>query len=145
MTYLAIRHDASLNAAVAFAGPSDIEASIQQRPEMESRVYQQLIPGEGEERRRQYRARSALYWPEALDIPLLLLHGDQDDRVYVSHSQLLAAALAQAGKPHRLVIYPGGNHTLSTHHEQFMTEALGWFDRYRMPVTLKARVAENIQ
>lgn len=130
MTYLAIKAGARLNAAVAIAAPSDLFASGQERPEIEERVHRALIPGEGDARKEAYRARSALYWPQRLTTPLLLLHGDMDDRVDAGHTLRLGAALAHAGMPHETVIYPNGNHALVRHWPQAMERMQGWMDFY---------------
>ena len=49
-----------------------------------------------------------------LDAPLLLVHGMADDNVLFTNSTALMAALQEAGKPFRLMTYPGGKHGLST-------------------------------
>jgi len=45
--------------------------------------------------------------------PVLLLHGENDTVVPPAQSQIMAKALAQAGKPHRYVSLLGEDHWLS--------------------------------
>lgn len=129
MTYLALKSGAEVRAAVAIAAPSDLAASVAERPEMEARVYGPLIPGEN--RHAAYAARSAVCWPERLRMPLLLLHGDADDRVDASHSVKLAAALEAIGAPYELVMYPQGNHALLRHWDDVLIRITQWFDSHR--------------
>lgn len=49
---------------------------------------------------------------EAIDVPLLLMHGMADDNVLFSHSTELMRALQDAGVPFELMTYPGSKHAL---------------------------------
>jgi dipeptidyl aminopeptidase/acylaminoacyl peptidase len=48
-----------------------------------------------------------------LQVPILLTHGDEDQRVPLKQSALYAAALAKAGKPHEYKVYAGEGHGLT--------------------------------
>lgn len=130
MTYLAMKQGAALNAAVSIAGMSDMFACVAERPDM-SDIFTRLIVGDAAQREALYRERSAVLWPQQITAPLLLLHGDADNRVSVSHSIRLAAALAASDKPHELVVYEGGNHALLRHWDRALEACLSWFARYR--------------
>lgn len=130
MTYGAMKRGAAIQAAVSIAAPSDLFASEADRPEMKRGVHDQLIPGDAETRVAAYEARSAVFWPEKLNRPLLLLHGDADERVDVSHSVRLAEKLAESGKVHELVIYPGGKHALVRQWDDVLKRMLAWFARW---------------
>ncbi|WP_294321353.1 S9 family peptidase [uncultured Sphingomonas sp.] len=56
--------------------------------------------------------------------PILLMHGKVDKRVPVAQSRTLAAELKRAGKPHRYVEQPLGDHFFSRSEDrlQFLTE-----------------------
>jgi uncharacterized protein len=62
---------------------------------------------------------------EALDVPLLLLHAEGDERVPVEHSRELAARAPQA----KLVIVPGGHHRSVQHDAELQGLALRWLRR----------------
>ena len=49
---------------------------------------------------------------EAIDVPLLLMHGMADDNVLFSHSTELMRTLQDAGVPFELMTYPGSKHAL---------------------------------
>ncbi len=132
MTYLAIKAGANLRAAASIAAPSDLLTSRIERPDTETKVHQQLIAGEGEAREAEYRKRSAVYWPEQLkNVPLLLLHGDTDERVRVSHTQRLSEALSRHGIAHEVTLYPSGNHALVRHWPEVMQRIQEWFTQHR--------------
>lgn len=48
----------------------------------------------------------------AIKAPVLLFHGDRDQNVDLTQSQIMDRALAGAGKAHELVVYPGLEHSL---------------------------------
>lgn len=133
MTYLAIRHGAALNAAASFAAPADFTALAAEVPDIERGTAARRIPGFPGNRAEAYAERSALCWPEMLRrVPLLLLHGDADTRIPVSHTLRLGDALEARNAPAKTVIYRGGNHSLSTHMPFLLEEVMGWFQHYRI-------------
>jgi dipeptidyl aminopeptidase/acylaminoacyl peptidase len=46
-------------------------------------------------------------------MPLLMIHGTMDAQVPFEQSEDMDRALTRAGKPHRFVVVPGGDHPLS--------------------------------
>jgi pimeloyl-ACP methyl ester carboxylesterase len=60
-----------------------------------------------------------------LDVPLLLLHAEGDERVPVEHSRELARVAPNA----RLIAVPGGHHRSVQHDGELQGEALRWLDR----------------
>ena len=47
-------------------------------------------------------------------MPVLLVHGDEDQRVPYKQSRLYAEALAKAGKPHEFITLKGEGHGFSS-------------------------------
>ncbi len=66
---------------------------------------------------------------EALDVPLLVLHAEGDERVPVQHSRELAA---RAGEACRLIAVPGGHHRSVQHDPELQAVALRWLTQ-RLP------------
>ena len=66
--------------------------------------------------------------------PVLLLHGERDERVPVSQAQFFARGLRRYGVPNELVIYPREPHGLRERaHQIDATRRLrAWFDRWIM-------------
>ena len=59
-----------------------------------------------------------------IKVPVLLMHADRDTNVLVEQSRTLAAALQAAGKPHRYIEQPDGDHFLGiqSHRREFFGE-----------------------
>lgn len=65
------------------------------------------------------------------DPPTLLIHGDADRLVNISHSERMFAALQAAGIESDFVTIPGGDHgfTNAEHRAQAQALMVAWFDR----------------
>jgi len=79
-----------------------------------------------------YRAASPTTYVDRHDPPILILHGTADTTVAVRQSEILAAALTQAGVEHELVIIDGAPHTFHLQPKQrdLRPLVLGFFDRH---------------
>ncbi|MGH8078330.1 MAG: alpha/beta hydrolase family protein [Lysobacter sp.] len=90
------------------------------------RVYRALIPQYTSNKQAALESRSALRWVEEIpaDLPVLMLHGEADDRVNVSDSRAMADRLKQLGRPHKLVTYPDDNHVLQLNRRPAHQEVL---------------------
>jgi dipeptidyl aminopeptidase/acylaminoacyl peptidase len=132
MTYLALTRMTNIAAAVIGAGPTDQLRWPERRPDMETNVFAELIPGYATNRDPALRARSALYWPEKLhkQTPILLLHGSADWRVDPTDSLRMATALFEQKHPFRLVFFEGGDHGLSEYSDEVNQLVRDWLDRY---------------
>jgi dipeptidyl aminopeptidase/acylaminoacyl peptidase len=141
MSYLVARRRSDITAMATIAGATDLGAGLAWRPEME-RVYRARIPGYADDKPAALRERSALRWAEHLPagMPVLLLHGEADDRVSVDDSRAMAARLRQLDRPHRLVVYPGDDHSLRQNRRAAHAEIVAWF---RSAGTAAAEAAES--
>ena len=130
MTYLAMAKSDKIKAVVVGAGDSDLR--ILDRSDMETGVYAELIPNYWENKEEELKKRSAVLFADQFkkDVPILMLHGNSDWRVNVSHSLNLALQLDKFRVPYRLKIYEGGDHSLSTFREDRNRETMSWFERY---------------
>ncbi|WP_337840741.1 prolyl oligopeptidase family serine peptidase [Rheinheimera sp.] len=127
MTYLAAKQwPGDVKALVAGAGVADLESHLNLRPEME-KVYQHRIPGYADQKTAALRARSALYLLDELPrVPLLLQHGEQDERVEVEQSKRLATELEKRQWPYQLLLYPGANHSFAPVQQKVRTDMVQW-------------------
>ena len=102
-----------------------------------------MIPGTTtEERAEEYRKRSAIFWVNKLDKPLLFMHGDEDWRVDISHAQRLLGALIEWNKKakqegskcqpkdYRAFFYGHEGHGLTKSKDNVMKNVLEWFTKY---------------
>jgi len=132
MTYQAIKRDFPVNAAAVFGAFTDLEALIAFRPDVyQPAMLKQFWPDFDAQKDDIIKARSAIYWPEQLDIPLLIMHGASDWSVSASQSLALAQELQKLGKTsYELVIYAQDNHYLSRNQDERDRRAVAWFKRH---------------
>lgn len=132
MTYLALTKTDQIAAAVIGAGASDAFDAARRRPEMETQVYAQLIPGFATNRDAALAARSPVLWADKLakKTPLLLLQGSADSRVHPSQAFKMAEQLFAHQHPFRLVFFEGGEHGLFEHQAEVDRLTRDWLDRY---------------
>ncbi|HML22692.1 MAG TPA: prolyl oligopeptidase family serine peptidase [Aggregatilinea sp.] len=134
MTYLALKQDTldgthAIKAAVTVGGLADLFAWARQQGYVVGQVYVPLVGVSPYTDPAPFEARSAVYWPELIDAPLLLLHGEADTTISVQQSRTLAEALTEVGKTVEMVTFPGGDHPLTRFHSGY-PEALDWFAQY---------------
>lgn len=118
--------------AIAVGGtPTDLAAELAVRPEMEQ-VFRARIPNYDENKHAALEARSAVHWADAIDadLPILILHGERDDRVSLNSALKLAETLRALQHPHKLVTYEGGSHGLLERNGEVIDELLTWFGLY---------------
>jgi acetyl esterase/lipase len=118
------RLDAKVQAVVALFAPSDLPAMFGTTSKagvlsaLMGFAYQDPEGGPPDRRvarvdefeNRQYREASPITHVTADDAPMLLMHGEQDVVVPISQSELMEAALKQAGVQVTLIRVPGGKH-----------------------------------
>lgn len=117
MTYRALAEESRrgsrrIRAGATVGGLADLEDSLARRPELGT-AWAPLLGGAERIAPEALRARSAVRWAHLIEPPLLLLHGEADNRVPVEQSRRLAALLQASGSPVRLVTFPGEDHALS--------------------------------
>lgn len=134
MTYLTLTRTNRIRAAVVMAGPTDLRAGLEARPEM-MRVYAEAIDQQGAEFEIELDARSALNLVDKFPqtTPLLILHGTADWRVPPSDSIRLSETLLDRRVPFRLVMLEGGDHSMSEFELEVQIMVRDWFDRYLSP------------
>ena len=80
------------------------------------------------------QAASPYYTAEAIEAPVLLIHGDRDTTAPVEESERMGDRLAALGKPVHVLVIPGGVHIFNfrqPHEAAVAWEAtVEWFDRY---------------
>ena len=129
MTYQAIREHFPLRAAAVYGaftnvaeltapGGSFAKAAIAVWPDY--RDHKQEIDAR----------RSALSWPEKLDVPLLIMHGAADKDVQPSQALALAARLQELHKDYEFVMREGSNHILRQWGAGRDAYAVDWFRRH---------------
>jgi dipeptidyl aminopeptidase/acylaminoacyl peptidase len=131
MSYLAATRMPQLKALVIKSGGSDLEIALQTRPSMNN-VYEKFIPDYANNKSAELAKRSVLRWLDKLpqQLPILLLHGEKDDRIDVSQARTMAAALKQKKQPHKYIEYTGADHYLIPNHAEADAETAAWLKQY---------------
>ncbi|MEJ2054582.1 MAG: prolyl oligopeptidase family serine peptidase [Calditrichaceae bacterium] len=111
MVFQAIRDGFPARAAATFGAFTDLNEITSTGPGLATA---KAIWPDFEERREEIISRrSAILWPERLKLPLLLMHGSSDESVPVTQTLQLAIKLARMQKKFGLIVFPGGNHSLT--------------------------------
>jgi dipeptidyl aminopeptidase/acylaminoacyl peptidase len=130
MTYLALKHQMPVNAAAVVGALADVEASLEQRPEL-VRAWQGLIPHFEIDRVHRLRARSAMRWAEAINTPVLILHGGADWRVETkSQAFCWRNGCKNWGRCTSSSFMPGTTTVLSFNLEDSERRIVAWFQRH---------------
>jgi dipeptidyl aminopeptidase/acylaminoacyl peptidase len=130
MTFLALKRKFPLRAAATVGAITDMAFYLKDRPWAEE-FFRENFPSYEENKDSILRARSAIYWADQLEVPLLLMNGQADPQVVPGHALNLAGRLSELGKEYQLIILQGGNHILSgIHTEKRDREVVDWFKKY---------------
>ena len=136
MTYLAIKRGIPVKAAAVIGGVSDVKAWVDATPQMGLVNGNQYIDGfaniwpDYEHRAAEYyRARSAVYWADQINVPVLILHSRTDRLVPVTQALRMAEALQENGKVYALRIYARDGHALPQNREDRDRMIVDWFNR----------------
>jgi dipeptidyl aminopeptidase/acylaminoacyl peptidase len=129
-----------------------VAAVVARAPPVEvPRFFEELAELQGRDRRPEFGANaeqmSPINYVDRGDPPTLLIHGDEDNTVLISHSEAMYTALRQAGVPSAFVVVPGVGHTplldatiersdhgfLATDSDTGREALLDWFNQYLLP------------
>ena len=136
MTYLAIKRGISVKAAAVIGAVTDVKAWVEERPEMGLVNGNEYIDGfskiwpDYEHRAEEhYQARSAVYWADQINVPVLILQSRTDRMVPVSQALRMAEALQEKGKVYALRIYERDGHALPLNRDDRNRMIIDWFSR----------------
>jgi dipeptidyl aminopeptidase/acylaminoacyl peptidase len=134
MTFLALKQGIEVNAVATIGALTDMVASNKSRPQLTERVNKELIPDFATRADEAMRERSAVYWPERINVPVLILQGGADWRSDPGTQGLaLAQKLQEQGKTYELIVYAGDNHGLMANRLDAERRIISWFRRHIAP------------
>jgi dipeptidyl aminopeptidase/acylaminoacyl peptidase len=135
-TYLAIKRGVPVKAAAVIGGVTDVKAWVDARPEMNIvngndyiDGFAQIWPDYEHRAEEQYRARSAVYWADQINVPVLILHSRTDRMVPVTQALKIAEALQEKGKVYSLHIYDRDGHALPENRNDRDRMIIDWFNQ----------------
>jgi dipeptidyl aminopeptidase/acylaminoacyl peptidase len=132
MSLLAVKHGFPARAAAVFGAVTDL-ASYLSADRPDRRLAATIWPGFPANEAEIFESRSAIRWPERIDVPVLLMNGGADPQVSPLHAIELAAALQKLGKRYELKIFYGDNHMLTARARERDEDAVRWFRRFDGP------------
>lgn len=132
MTYIAASRTKKLKAVAVVGGISDLFILKNDRPEFEKEVFNELIPNYSEDKDNSLKQRSATHFTDKIckTTSILLLHGENDEKVSVEQSKLLDKKLTELNYPHKLIVFANDNHGLQGNQEESIDEIIKWFNKY---------------
>ena len=71
-----------------------------------------------------------MQWPEKVTVPLLMIHGADDEEVPVSQPLEFAARLSSLRKEYELIVYAKENHEALNNRRDRDARIVAWFKRY---------------
>lgn len=129
VTYQLLKQQIDVKAACVMGCATDFVDAYRQLPHYKM-FLEAVFHGTPETAVDEYTKRSPLYWPEKINVPLLMIQGTDDHHVPIHQVHQLADKLKEIGKVHELIIYPEVDHELDKVREDKDRRILEWFDRY---------------
>jgi dipeptidyl aminopeptidase/acylaminoacyl peptidase len=131
MTYLALKNGIPVNAVAVGSGVTDLIDSLKKTPQLAGPVLKELIPDYDKRGEELLRERSAVYWPEKISVPVLIMHGSGDWRADAGSQALAFAQRLQAlGKTYELIIYADDGHGVPLNRADSDRRIIEWFRKY---------------
>jgi dipeptidyl aminopeptidase/acylaminoacyl peptidase len=127
MTFMACRAGFPAKAAATFGAITDFDSLFAHDPERMLAMARTVWQNFDRERARIVEARSAYRWASRLRVPLLLMHGADDDGVPVRQTRMMAERLASMKHPHAVEVFEGDGHAIRVHAAERDRRAAAWF------------------
>ena len=123
-TYQTIRADDRIKKACVAAGVADLFLNYEFRPDMRP-LLEEFIGGKPEKLPEEYKKRSAVYWADEINCPVLIIHSKLDPRVSYAEAENMVKALEAAGKEYKFVSHDDDLHGLRSEDGPIFFD---WFD-----------------
>ena len=133
MTLQAIKRSAVIRAAAIVGAPTDLMHNLNDPGFVE--FARKTYPDFETRKEEHVKNRSAIFWVDKLQIPLLIMNGGADPGVSPASVMTFAQKLEELGKVYELVIYARDDHAVSQNAEDRMRRTIDWFKNVRtMPI-----------
>jgi dipeptidyl aminopeptidase/acylaminoacyl peptidase len=132
MTYLTLTKTNLFKAAIVLGGIANLRCNSDESKFMR-RLYEHTLGRyEESEFKSRCETRSIVNFPEKLSktTPMLIIHGNADNRVLPHDSLDLSYKLLYLKIPYRLVMLEGGDHFLKSHRKEVDEMRKSWFEKY---------------
>ena len=129
MTFLSMKRGIPIRAAAVVGAVYDLAAFGARSPGVVSQAAS-LIPGYEHQGPAALQERSVMNWPQAVNAPLLILHGTGDEEVPVTEALAFATKFSTLQKPFALVVYSGDVHEVAANRQDRDAQVIAWFKRF---------------
>lgn len=132
MTYLTLTRTDIFKAAIILGGIANLRCNSDESKFMR-RLYEHTMGKyEQEDFKTKCESRSIINFPEKLSrtTPMLIIHGNADDRVLPHDSIDLSYKLLDLKIPFRLMMLEGGDHFMKSHRKEVDEMRRKWFEKY---------------
>ena len=130
MVLQAIREGFPALAAAIYGSPTDFYRLLDEYPEQYEGIADQLWPTWRADTDKILGRRSATKWADRIDIPILIMHGGNDQSMPVTQSLALAGRLQDLNKTYELHVFGYENHMISGRAIDRDALAAAWFTKH---------------
>ena len=131
-----------LNAMVVVAGTADWLSRVDERREFvdgwndedKTQTYEgfaKVFPNWKTASIQILKARSAYYWSDKINTPVLILHSRQDSRVPCTDAIKVASKLQEFNKEYEMIIYDEPSHSLPFSQFDSYDKIFAWFEKHK--------------
>ncbi len=110
MVYEVLRIDGSICAAAVTGSVPDLKAAYEIRDQSMEKMLRYRVGGTPEEVPLEYEKRSAIYWAEEINTPMLIFHTQDDNRAPIEPVDTFVKKLKSLGKDVTYVRFETGGH-----------------------------------
>jgi dipeptidyl aminopeptidase/acylaminoacyl peptidase len=129
MTFLEMKREVHINAAAVVGAVYDLAAFRDRAPGLVDKAAE-LIPNYSEIGLPALKDRSVMDWPNAVNVPLLMIHGADDEEVPVTEALAFATKLSNLKKTYELIVYAGDVHEAAKNRVDRDSRITTWFRSY---------------
>jgi dipeptidyl aminopeptidase/acylaminoacyl peptidase len=132
MTYLTLTKTNLFKAAIVLGGIANLRCNADESKFMRRLYEHTLGKYDEEEFKSRCGTRSIVNFAAKLSktTPMLIIHGNNDERVLPHDSLDLSYKLVDLKIPYRLVMLEGGDHFLKSHRKEVDEMRRSWFEKY---------------
>lgn len=109
MSYLSAKADDRVKRVVAVSAPTDLIEMYNQREDMQD-VLKGSIGGTPTDLPEEYKKRSAVYWADEINVPVLIIHSKGDETVPYNQSEKMAEKLKEYNKDYIFISHDDNTH-----------------------------------
>ena len=131
MSFLALKQGFPAKAAAVVGALFDLEAMNRRAPEMVKKAMLGNVDF-ASDAAAALRARSVMNWPEQIGVPLLIIHGANDQEVPAVDALAFATRLAELRKRYQLIVYADDVHEAAVNRRDRDGRIVAWF-RQQLP------------